>query len=46
MPDGEEHPVSYASKTFTQAKRGCVQVEREAAAIIFGIMKYHKYLWS
>jgi hypothetical protein len=40
MPNGEAHPVSYASRTFTQADCGYEQVEREAAAISFEITKF------
>jgi hypothetical protein len=46
MPGGKEHPVSYASKIFTKVKCGYAHVQREAAIIIFGIMKYYKYLWG
>jgi hypothetical protein len=46
MPDGEKWLVCYASKIFTQAERGYARVEREASAIIYGIIKYHKYLWG
>ena len=43
MPDSTEHPIAYDSRTLTKAEKNYVQIEREAAAIIFGIKKFHPY---
>jgi hypothetical protein len=42
----EEFPIAFASKTFTPTEQRYPQHEREAAAIMFGIKKLHKYLYG
>ena len=46
MPDGSERPIAYASRTLSPSERHYSQVEREGLAIVFGIQKYHKYLYG
>jgi len=46
MPNSEERPVAYASRTLTSAERKYAQVEREALAIIFGVRRFHQYLYG
>lgn len=40
----DEHPIVYLSKKFTRAERNYSTVERELAAIVYGIKKLHYYL--
>ena len=44
--NGQEKPVALASHSLTKTQRGYAQIEREALAIIFGVPKFHKYLYS
>ena len=46
MPDGMKHPIVYGLRTLTKAERNYAQIEREAAAIIFGIKKFHSYIYG
>ena len=44
--NGYERPVAFASKTWIAAEKNCVQIEREALALIFGAWKLHRYLYG
>ena len=46
FPDGTERPVGFASRTLTQAERNYSHLDKEALAIIFGVKKYHHYLYG
>lgn len=46
MEDGQERPVAYVSRTLNAAEKGYSHLEKEALAIIFGVTKFHNYLYG
>ena len=44
--NGEERPIAFASRTLSKAERNYGQVEKEALALIFGVKKFHKYVYG
>jgi len=46
FPNGSERPVAYVSKTLSASERNYSQLEKEALSLIFGIHKFHQYLYG
>lgn len=44
--EGHERPVAFASRTLTAAEKNYAQCEREALALMFGLRKFHRYLYG
>ena len=44
--NGEEQPIGFVSRTLTAAEKNYSQIEKEALACIFGITKFHTYLYG
>ncbi len=44
FPDGEERPITVASRSLGVAEKKYSQLEKEGLAIVFGVKKFHQYL--
>lgn len=44
--DSCERPISFASRTLNAAEKQYSQIQKEATAIIFGVRRYHQYLYG
>ena len=45
MPDGSEKPVGFVYRTLTDAKKKYSQFEKEGLACVYGVMRFHSYLF-
>ena len=46
MEDGTEKPIAFASRTLAPAEKRYSQLDKEALAIMFGVKRYHQYLYG
>ncbi|XP_043917844.1 uncharacterized protein K02A2.6-like [Protopterus annectens] len=46
MLDGQERPIGFMSRTLTPAESNYSQLDKEGLAVIFGIKRFHKYLYG
>ena len=46
LPSAEERPIAYALRTLTKSECNYAQIEKETLSIVFGIKKFHQYLYG
>ena len=48
MDNGSEHPFAYTyvSRTLPNAERNYSNLEREVFALVFGVKKFHQYIYG
>ena len=46
MADGSERPVAFASRTLSAAEQRYSQIEKEGLACVFGVKRFHLYLYG
>ena len=42
----EAHCIQYASRTLSKAEQAYAQIEREGLALVFGVRRFHQYLYG
>ena len=45
-PSGLERPVAFASRTLTKSEQNYSQIDKEALAIVWGVQKFHNYVFG
>lgn len=45
-PDGTERPISFASRSLTNAEKNYSQIDKEATAIYWGMKKYFQFIYG
>ena len=46
FPNGDERPIAYASCTLSNSEKNYAQLEHEALPLIYGVQKFHQYLYG
>jgi len=44
--DGSEHPIAFASCSLSVSERNYSQIEKEALALVFGVRKFHQFIYG
>ena len=46
LPDGSERPIGFVSRTLSPAERKYSQIEKETLSCVFGVNRFHLYLFG
>ena len=46
FPDSEERPIAFASRSLSLAQRNYSQLDKEALPMVFGVKRFHQYLYA
>ncbi|KAL5267338.1 hypothetical protein ACHWQZ_G004399 [Mnemiopsis leidyi] len=46
MEDGTERPIEFASRTLSKSERNYSQIEKEALSLVWGVGKFHKFVYA
>ena len=46
FPNGREQPIAFASRSLSPSECNYAQIEKEALSLIFGVPKFHQYLYG
>ena len=46
FPNGERRPIAYGSRTLNEHEKRYGQIDKEALAIMFGLKRFHLYLYG
>ena len=46
MEDGADRPIAYPSRTLSSAEKKYCQLEKEGLAVVYGVKKFHQYLYG
>ena len=46
LADGSERPIVFAFRTLTASERNYSQLQKGAPALVFGVKKFHFYLFG
>ena len=46
FPNGEERPIAFTSRWWSPSEKNYSQIDKEALALIYGVRKFHNYLYG